>query len=951
MFVCLAVCWSNTVDSTVIADGGDFLPDEFPKEDTSLSSSIPVFLEEPKDGYVVKNKPATLNCLASHALEVYFKCNGVRVDEKHHSKHEFVDPMTGVRQLEVKIDVTRNEVEEYFGLDGFVCECYAWNSHGLSKSRPAIIRMAYLKKHFQHQPYSQNVEMEKQVELICSPPEGAPAPEVFWLKNGELLETRKERSNYIISSEGNLVIIQAHLEDMGNYTCGAQNVASRRLSEVAEVIIYVNGGWSAWSQWSECSGKCSRGVQRRTRVCDDPPPVNGGAPCSGFNFQKKNCTTLCPAVDGRWTSWSSWSTCNTECKHHRRRSCSNPPSSNGGKYCSGPDMVTANCTGGMCRAGREVELSIGSRPADEATKAAMETDITLYIGLFVTVAVFVIVVIIVVFAVRKKGRDHSMYSMSPSEILTVQPDVTQNTRNGTHNNLSREQAPGSDLNSNEKSAIIDCHTLPHFDNDRSTIPLNLPPSPIHSKVSLLDGPNSDKGRSESQNSLHSDDSTDGSRPDSDYEEILSCRQSLVSSVLPPNIDIECITWRNISKSGGRLSIADCGICLAVPQGSIKRGTSEEIFLAILRDDRDRPRLSDKQTLLSPVIQMGPSSCGLVKPVIFNFQHCANLKSGHWTISVYYNDSLPDETPHWSKLATLGDETINTPLYVQLTTSQCFVVTRHLTKYVLVGESSSTGRAVKNLKLVAFAAAMHSSIDYSIRVYCLEDTQAALEGVVQVEKRLGGRMLEKPKTMQFHDGGSNLCLCLEDVKSGWRSKPAANYQEIPFQHVWSSTQNNLHCSFTLEHLDRLVQSISCSILVYQTGLQAHRQVLRINSNLREKIPSSPALSRPQLRSSTVTSSSGCSSMVTLDPPCSVFRLPAHVRKPLCQFLDTPNARGNDWRMYINYFATQASPTEHILDLWEAMNSENGAVAELLGVLRLMGRHDAVAAVEKDLGAWL
>lgn len=28
---------------------------------------------------------------------------------------------------------------------------------------------------------------------------------------------------------------------------------------------------------------------------------------------------------------------------------------------------------------------------------------------------------------------------------------------------------------------------------------------------------------------------------------------------------------------------------------------------------------------------------------------------------------------------------------------------------------------------------------------------------------------------------------------------------------------------------------------------------------------------------------------------LLRLPHHVRKRLCQFLDPPNSRGNDWRM--------------------------------------------------------
>lgn len=61
--------------------------------------------------------------------------------------------------------------------------------------------------------------------------------QVFWLKNGEMIDVEKE-INYIISNEGNLIINQARLEDMGNYTCGAQNVASRRLSESATLTVY-----------------------------------------------------------------------------------------------------------------------------------------------------------------------------------------------------------------------------------------------------------------------------------------------------------------------------------------------------------------------------------------------------------------------------------------------------------------------------------------------------------------------------------------------------------------------------------------------------------------------------------------------------------------------------------------------------------------------------------------
>lgn len=56
-------------------------------------------------------------------------------------------------------------------------------------------------------------------------------------------------------------------------------------------------------------------------------------------------------------------------------------------------------------------------------------------------------------------------------------------------------------------------------------------------------------------------------------------------------------------------------------------------------------------------------------------------------------------------------------------------------------------------------------------------------------------------------------------------------------------------------------------------------------------------------------------------------------------------------YINYFATKASPTDHILDIWEARHREPTAITELLNIFRIMGRNDAASILEKELGPWL
>ncbi|XP_007945593.1 complement component C8 beta chain [Orycteropus afer afer] len=49
--------------------------------------------------------------------------------------------------------------------------------------------------------------------------------------------------------------------------------------------IPVDGKWNCWSEWSSCSG----GQKTRQRQCNNPPPQNGGSPCSGPNSESLNC--------------------------------------------------------------------------------------------------------------------------------------------------------------------------------------------------------------------------------------------------------------------------------------------------------------------------------------------------------------------------------------------------------------------------------------------------------------------------------------------------------------------------------------------------------------------------------------------------------------------------------------------------------------------------------------
>lgn len=49
--------------------------------------------------------------------------------------------------------------------------------------------------------------------------------------------------------------------------------------------VTADGRWSCWSSWSECRA----GARERRRQCNNPAPLNGGAPCLGKSMQTQAC--------------------------------------------------------------------------------------------------------------------------------------------------------------------------------------------------------------------------------------------------------------------------------------------------------------------------------------------------------------------------------------------------------------------------------------------------------------------------------------------------------------------------------------------------------------------------------------------------------------------------------------------------------------------------------------
>uniref|UniRef100_A0A8D0BI79 Netrin receptor UNC5 n=1 Tax=Salvator merianae TaxID=96440 RepID=A0A8D0BI79_SALMN len=553
----------------------------------SASDLLPHFLLEPEDVYIVKNKPVTLACKATPATQIYFKCNGEWVHQGDHIIQRSTNKTTGLPLMEVRIDISRQQVEKIFGLEEYWCQCVAWSSSGTTKSQKAYVRIAYLRKNFEQEPVPKEVSIEQGIVLPCRPPEGIPPAEVEWLRNEDLVDPLLD-PNFYVTLEHSLVVKQARLADTGNYTCVAKNIVARRRSSPAAVTVYVNGGWSTWTDWSACSTSCGRGWQKRSRSCTNPAPLNGGAFCEGQNVQKSSCATLCP-VPGGWSAWSMWSVCSADCTHWRSRECSDPVPRNGGDECQGPELETRNCTSELCTHG------IGG-----------SEDVALYVGLIAVAVCLVLLLLVVtlVYCRKKEGLDSDVadssiltagfqpVSIKPtkadnSHLLTIQPDLSTTTM--TYQGSLCPRQDGS-----SKFQIGNGHLLSPLGSGRHT--------------------------------LHH------SSPSADPVDFVSrfSTQTFFRSLPRGGTNMAYGTFNFL---GGRLMIPNTGVSLLIPPDAIPRGKIYEIYLTLHKQEDVRLPLAGCQTLLSPIVSCGPPGVLLTRPVILAMDHCVEPNPETWSLRV------------------------------------------------------------------------------------------------------------------------------------------------------------------------------------------------------------------------------------------------------------------------------------------------------------------------------
>ncbi|CAJ1068761.1 netrin receptor UNC5D isoform X2 [Xyrichtys novacula] len=868
-----------------------------PEARLAAQGTLPYFIKEPEDAYIIKSNPIKLRCRATPALQIFFKCNGEWVHQSEHFSQEYKDLDSGLKVREVMINVSRQQVEDFHGPEDYWCLCVAWSHLGTSKSRKAAVRIAYLRKNFEQDPQGKEVPINGMIVLHCRPPEGVPVAEIKWLKNEELFNSSTD-DNIDTHANHNLIISEARISDSGNYTCLASNVVAKRRSATATVTVFVNGGWSLWTEWSACNVLCGWGVQKRSRTCTNPAPLNGGAFCEGISAQRITCDALCP-IDGAWDHWSEWTVCNSQCKKQRSRGCNSPQPRHNGKKCEGNSEATENCTDGLC-----------------AQSMDSSTDVALYSGLGAGI-IAVTILTVAVMLYRKKHSEYGVDVIDSSALAggfqsfnfktagqgnplllnsSIQPDKTVGQTYRTHlcfqDSTDKELFdPLPDIKTKVQSSFVVSLGV----TKRAEFPTKVPVETF-------------------PRDLIQDYSSSAAR----------CKTGLLTLDGPTNTRRERLkTSGMFDHQGGRLMLPNTGVSLLVPYGAVAEKMSWEVYMVISQEEASVQTNEGCEILLGPEVTYGPQDLDLFCPVAMTIAHCIEVDAENWSIQL----KRKTQDSKWEEVMSVEQET--TSCYCQMNSTSCHLLLDQPGSYALVGEPL-TQAATKRLKVAVFGSMEEGSFSYSLRLYCVDDTPHAFQGVVVAERTRGGQLLEEPKTLPFRANTFGLQVFIQDVPQFlWSIKPFTTCQEFSFPQVWRSNQQPLHCAFSLERYSPATTQLSCKICVRQ--VKGYEQILQVYTAEAEK-ESVPFF---MLTDCTISSQTGP----------QVFKIPLSVRQRICSTFDTANAKGKDWQLLaqklnldrnLGYFAKQQSPSAVILSLWEALHEDTSDLDSLASALEEIDR---------------
>ena len=277
--------------------------------------------------------------------------------------------------------------------------------------------------------------------------------------------------------------------------------------------------------------------------------------------------------------------------------------------------------------------------------------------------------------------------------------------------------------------------------------------------------------------------------------------------------------RELDASGGHLVLDKMGISLFVPPCAIPAGRKEVIYLVLVWDLSDFPAMTDKQTIISPVVHCGPFGMKLEKQAVLSFMHCAKDPNDIMVMS------SQTHLMHEKDWRVMKKQTKRGALQFSLLPNQCQVYLSHFSLFTCLAEGPETK---KWIQLVAFGGSMKVGGHYQIFVYMLNNTPCALQFAAQQQAKHKCFQIRCPLEFLFDARRGDLIFKLEHLSAGWTSVGRKWEERGLVAEIWQGKCGNV--SFVFNHENPLVTNLTFNMEIFQKDLEHEKRCLQVALNM-------------------------------------------------------------------------------------------------------------------------
>ena len=183
--------------------------------------------------------------------------------------------------------------------------------------------------------------------------------------------------------------------------------------------------------------------------------------------------------------------------------------------------------------------------------------------------------------------------------------------------------------------------------------------------------------------------------------------STTGGTFSKNVSYQNMNWATVTETGTRITVPQSTVTLTIPQGAVPSGRTQDIYVAVLNQDKSQLRLEPSQIPVTPLVQWGGNQRGtcisgttgnnttnnrlnkLQKPVVLSVPHVGNIQKDPKMLQIYHCPDLELDNAEWILLNNNSDN-------LQIDPSFCHLVTDQVGSFLLVqqllhpGGSGSAG---------------------------------------------------------------------------------------------------------------------------------------------------------------------------------------------------------------------------------------------------------------------